>query len=127
MVMKDKDKKFLDYFFPYAILLLVVMVGVASYYRFMIKRDYYVSYNGLCDPAIEKCFTNYEDGVDEKSKYYSKMEKYAPDLYKECGSDITDCKDANECVLGDRNCSKTYCDNNVAEDVCSTPPHYLSQ
>lgn len=122
MSMEDKDTKHNTHFFLYVILLSLFIVSIVSYYRLIIKNDYKVTYKGFCDPAIEKCFVNYEDGTDENSKYYSKMEKYAPDLYKECGSDITNCKEASICVLGDRNCSKTYCDNNVAGDICSTPP-----
>jgi len=119
--MENKDTKHNTHFFLYVILLSLIIVSTISCYRFFIKHDYMVSYNGFCDPAVEKCFVNYEDDTDETSKYYSKMEKYAPDLYKECGSDITNCKDASVCVPGDLNCSKAYCDNS-AGDICSAPP-----
>ena len=120
--MENKDTKHNAHFFIYVILLSLIIVSAISCYRFFIKHDYTVSYDGFCDPVTEKCFINYEDCADAKTKYYSKMEKYAPDLYKQCGSDITNCKEASICVPGDRNCSKTYCDNSVAGDICSTPP-----
>ena len=88
----------------------------------MIKHDYVVGYQGVCDPAIGKCFMNCEDDACTKVDYYSEMQKYEPDLYKECGQDITDCAAASMCLLSDRKCSITYCDKKTSDDnnVCQT-------
>jgi hypothetical protein len=125
--MENNPIKSQNHFFLYIILLFVIVVGTLSYYRFLIKHDYNVSYDGQCDPATESCFVNYGDDEGAESMYYSKMQKYAPDLYRECGSNITDCEEASMCLPGDRNCSRVYCDKNNTEDNCSTPPHYLQE
>ena len=119
--MENKHLKLSNHFFSFILVVLIIVVGTISYYRFMVKHDYLVSYNGACDPSTEKCFMNCEDDACTKIDYYSKVQKYEPDLYSECGSDITDCKDASLCLSDDLNCSITYCDRNVVGDNCSTP------
>lgn len=124
--MENTPIKSRNHFFLYILLVFVVTVGVLSYYRFSVKHDYYVGYNGSCDPSTESCFVQNEDGTDTKSIYFSKMKKYAPDLFRECGSDITNCSEANICLSSDHNCSKIYCDKNIGEDNCSNPPTTLN-
>ena len=116
-----KHLKFRNHFFLYTILLLIIIVSIISYYRFMIKHDYIVSYNGSCDSATQKCFINCEDDACTQIDYYTKIQKYAPDLYNECGSDITNCTDSNLCLSNDRDCSINYCDKNISGNNCSSP------
>lgn len=109
-----------NHFFFYTLAILIFIVGVFSYYRFMIRQDYMVGYEGVCDPATETCFVGCEDDECTEEYYYSKMVKYAPDLYKECGEDITDCEMANACLPGDRDCSVTHCDPMTdGDDACA--------
>lgn len=116
----DIKQNFRDHFFSYTIVALILMVGIFSYYRFMIKQDYLVAYEGTCDPAIETCFIGCEDDECTAEYYYSQMVKYAPDLYEECGEDINDCESANVCLSSDRDCSVTYCDPAVdGDDACA--------
>lgn len=107
-----------EHFFSYIIFLLIVVIGFFSYYRFMIKHDYIVGYQGVCDPSTGKCFMSCEDDACTKPDYYDNVLKYAPDLYKECGTDITNCEDANVCLAGDHKCSITYCDRKNKDDIC---------
>jgi hypothetical protein len=86
----------------------------------MVRQDYLVRYEGTCDATIQKCFIGCEDDACTKESNYSKVVKYAPDIYKECGEDITDCEAANTCLPNDRNCSVTYCDPKI-DDECTTP------
>jgi len=118
----DVKQKIRNHFFFYILVTLIFVVGVFSYHRFMIKQDYMVGYEGVCDPVANenKCFAGCEDDDCTKEYYYSKMVKYAPDLYKECGEDITDCESANSCLPDNRNCSATYCDPEVEGDTCAT-------
>jgi len=118
----DIKQKIRNHFFFYTIAVLVFVVGVFSYYRFMIKQDYMVGYEGVCDPVTEmnKCFAGCNDDDCTEEYYYSKMVKYAPDLYRECGEDITDCEAANSCLPDDRDCSVTYCNPEVEGDSCAT-------
>jgi hypothetical protein len=80
-----------------------------------------VGYEGVCDPVLNigKCFEGCSDDACTEKYYYSKMVKYAPDLYKECGEDITDCEFANACLSDDRDCSVTYCNPEVESDTCA--------
>jgi hypothetical protein len=111
-------KRFPDYFFLYLITVIAVVVSAISYYHFIIKQDYIVWYEGSCDPTTEKCFVGCSDDACTEEYYYSKVQKYAPDLYKECGKDITDCANANVCLISDRGCYIVYCNVEVDGDVC---------
>jgi len=98
----------------------VVVTSVVSYYRFMIKHDYVVGYEGVCDPTVEQCFIGCDDDACTEEYYYSKMQKYTPDLYAECGKDITDCEAASVCLPEDRDCSITFCNPEIdGSDACS--------
>lgn len=114
----DIKQNFRNYFFFYIIVILIFCAGVFSYHRFMIKQDYIVGYEGTCDPVsnTNKCFEGCDDDACAEKHYYSKMVKYASDLYKECGEDITDCESANSCLPGDHDCSVVYC-NPEAKDL----------
>ena len=118
--METKHLNFRNYFFSIILITLIIVVGVISYYRFIVKHDYIVGYEGVCDPTTEKCFVGVDD-TSGKEYYYSKVQKYEPDLYKECGKDITDCKDASVCLPSDRKCSITYCDSKIDGSACDIP------
>ena len=116
------NQNFRNHFFLYVIVTLIFIVGVFSYHRFIIKQDYIVGYEGVCDPAVNtsKCFEACDDDACTEKHYYLKMVKYAPDLRKECGEDITDCESANSCLPDDHDCSAVYCDPEVEGDTCAT-------
>lgn len=117
----DIKQNFRNYFFFYTLVGFVFLAGIFSYNRFMIRQDYMVWYEGSCDPIISatKCFQGCADDACTEVYYYSKMLKYAPDLYRECGKDITDCESANSCLPGNRQCSVTYCDSKIEGDTCA--------
>lgn len=114
-------QKILDHLFIYVLVVLIGIAGIFSYHRFMINRDYMVGYEGVCDPAVNlnKCFEGCDDDDCIQKHYYVKMVKYAPDLYNECGEDITDCESANMCLPDDRDCSVVYCDSEVEQANCA--------
>jgi len=101
---------FCEHIFSFILFPLIIIVSIISYSRFMVNHDYMVSYEGACDPTLEKCFVGCEDDSCINEYYYSEMQKYAADLYMECGNDITDCESANICLPEDSGCSITYCD-----------------
>jgi hypothetical protein len=119
--MKKGNKHFQNYFLIYFLVISTVIVGSISFYRFMVKGDYIVGYEGECSPGAGSCFTGCEDDACTQTYYYTLMKKYAPDLYRECGADITDCDDASICLPDDRDCSVTYCDDNASNDTCFDP------
>jgi len=61
---------------------------------------------------------NCEDDACTKVDYYDNVIKYAPDLFNECGGDITDCEVASRCLPSDHKCSISYCDKNNSNDTC---------
>lgn len=86
----------------------------------MVKYDYLIEYEGECDPATQECFIGCEDDACSEEYYYVKVQKYAADLYAECGKDITDCESANTCLADDRECSIIYCDAETDGGGCET-------
>jgi hypothetical protein len=113
---------FRQHFFLYILVPLVVLMAIASYYRFMVAHDYVVEYEGDCDPVTQNCFVGCDDDECTEEYYYSRVQKYAADVNRECGPDITDCESAMICLPDERSCSITYCNaETVGEDeVCET-------
>ncbi len=96
---------------------VIVLVGAFSYYRFMVEHDYMVTYKGICDPRVDSCYIGCENDACESIYPYMTVEKYAADLYTQCGADITDCKAANLCVEGELSCTITFCDASIDECI----------
>ena len=105
-------KHFSNHIFFYSIVLCLVITIIASFYRFIIKNDYLVYYESPCDPNTKSCF----ESCDDNCTYYMKVQKYAPDVFVQCGKDITDCKSASVCLPSDRKCSITYCNPKIDEN-----------
>jgi len=82
----------------------------------MIIKNYIVLYQGDCDPAIERCFASCTDGTCQQQQYYMKVQKYVPDVYAECGSDMVGCAKANMCLPSDMKCSITYCSSSITSN-----------
>ncbi len=120
-IMKSKRINFQSFLFWGVVVVAALVAGIFSYNRFLIKNDYMVGYEGECDPSFESCFVGCEDDECTQEYYYTEVQKYAPDLYKECGKDITDCDAANICLPEDNNCSVTYCNPETAneDEACS--------
>lgn len=110
----------LDHILSCVLVLLLVFLVCASYYRFMVVHDYLVSYQGTCDPALNSCFVQCNDDACTDKEYYDNVQKYEPDIYAECGKDITDCAAARQCLPQDgQKCSITYCDPAVGGNTCA--------
>lgn len=108
-----------EHFFQITIILFVALFIGASYVRFMVNHDYTVAYEGECDPYTQICFVGCEDDECTTEYYYSQMQKYAPNLYEQCGPDITDCEDAYACLPEDgEHCSITFCSPEIDGESC---------
>lgn len=103
----------------YVLVPFTLLFVCVSFFRFMVMHDYVIGYEAQCDPQEHRCFVGCEDDECTATYDYAKAEKYAPDLMRECGEDVTDCDAANQCLAGDRNCSITYCEEG-GEDECSS-------
>ena len=117
----DLKKKARNNFFINTIVTLIIITAVFSYFRFIVRNDYLVGYEGVCDPGAGQgnCFVGCNDDTCDDKYYYSKVVKYSPDLFSECGQDITGCPSANICLKDDRFCSVTYCDPLLSNDECA--------
>lgn len=113
--------KYKEHPLKYILIPLIFIISIVSFYRFVIRQDYLVRYEGVCDPTTDKCFLGCEDDACTQEYNYSKVVKYAPDIYSECGDNITDCEAASICLPSDRMCSITYCDTSVDGDICTIP------
>jgi hypothetical protein len=106
-------------FLFYLLILLTILLIGTSFVRFMILHDYMVAYEGECNPYTQDCFVGCEDEECSRKYYYSKIQKYAPDVYMQCGEDITDCAEANICLEENGSkCNVTYCDPKIDGDEC---------
>lgn len=95
---------------------LCVLAAFASLYRFVLVHNYIVEYEGVCDPATGHCFVGCDNDACTEQHFYTKMRKYVPDIYAECGADVTGCAKASVCLPGDRSCSVSYCAPQTVRD-----------
>jgi len=103
----------------YILVPLVVLLIGSSYVRFIVLHDYLVAYEGECDPYTKDCFIGCEDEECTEEYYYTKVQKYAADVYTQCGKDVTDCDAASMCLSQDtQECSVTYCDPEYDGEDC---------
>ena len=96
-----------------------VLAMSASYVRFVINKDYIVEYKTECYPETDSCFIECEDDECNEVSYYVKLQKDAKSLFKQCGDNITECKDSLYCMENDVYCKITYCDA-YADKECSS-------
>lgn len=108
------------HFFSVTVIMLLLLLVLASYYRFMITKDYLVSYEGECDPEIENCFVDCEDEECTSEYYYTIIEREAVEIEELCGTDILECEAANYCQDNVEICSITYCDLEIDGEACET-------
>jgi len=99
------------------LLSLIVFLVTSSYVRFIDGKNYLVEYEGSCDPLKSTCFAACEDDSCGNLYYYTQVTKQAKDLYRECGSDITDCDSASFCLDSDKHCSVIFCDPATAGET----------
>lgn len=96
-------------------LLLVVVIPIllittaASYYRFYILDDFFVAYEGDCDPETASCFVGCDNDDCSEVYYYNLIERHAAEIRTVCGTDITDCNQAMSCPDTDAHCQITFC------------------
>lgn len=100
-----------QHFLKLTIIPLIILAIAASFYRFMILKDYDISYEIECDPYSENCyvFCEEEDTDCTDPYYYNYVTRHASDIFPLCGNDVTDCEAANYCTEGESLCYVDYC------------------
>lgn len=137
------DKKSKIFFLVF--LLLIIGSVALTYWRIMVKRDYIISAQTSCDPALESCFVyecDPEDPEDpecatlpeeERISYYKLIDKNAKNIPlcdAEAESDSAEagkCPKELTCEEGEEECETILCDDsNVPEgESCNDPEQYL--
>src|SRR3989344_4651117 len=129
--MDKKSKIFFLVFF-----LLIVGSVAATYYRYVVARDYIIQSETDCDPYTEACFVyvcDPEAGEEctgdpiEDTSYYKLINRNAKHI-PSCDPAEEGC-DVWVCPPGEADCSFTLCDEAAAEDgaVCNDPIAYSLQ
>ncbi len=125
---------FLRNILAYTVIPLLIFTMAASYYRFVVLDDYLVSYKMDCDPTVASCYLGCQDLIIADISdcptadvfYYTKVERYAADLIKLCGENITACPFANTCTNQERSCSISFCDPQKIGSICDPVDHRSS-
>lgn len=127
--MDKKSKIFFIVFF----LLIAGSVG-ASYYKFIVKRDYIIEAQADCDPYAKKCFVYVCDPAageectgnpEEDTSYYKIIRRNAQNIPL-CDPAKEGC-DALVCPSGEPECEIAFCDQEKAKESeveCSDPEVY---
>lgn len=111
----------------------VLMLGsiTVTYYRYIVKRDYIIQAQAICDPYTEKCFVyvcDPETGEEctgdpvEDTSYYKLINRNAKNIPL-CDPNDENC-DALVCPEGEADCSFTLCDSTEEGIVCNDPAAY---
>lgn len=116
--MDIKHIHFRDHILFFTLVPLIILISIFSYYRFFISNDYVIKYEAECDPFIADCFVGCEDEECAEEYYYFYVQKYAANLYQQCGEDITDCETASVCLPSESKCSIIYCNTETDGDLC---------
>jgi len=117
--------------------LLILGSVAATYWRIVVKRDYIISAQQECDPAVEVCFVSECDPEDpedlecaglpeeERITYYKIIKKNAKNIPL-CDPYGNECPKTLECGVGEAECEFEYCtEENVPEgEECSDPETY---
>lgn len=106
---------FKRFFLIYTLLPLFILAAAGSFFRFQILSDYMVTYEGWCDEYTEECFIGCEDDECSEEYYFTYVSRHANNILALCGSDITDCEDADYCQEEENKCQVEYCDAEVDE------------
>lgn len=109
----DKKSKVLFFVLFFAVL---TAVGL-SFYKYVIKMDYYLKIQVDCNPAKERCFTA------EEETYYKIIMKKAY-LIPDCDPEDAQCPSIN--CENDEICQEVFCDegNVSAGETCNDPTAY---
>ena len=115
--MDKKSKILLLVFF-----ILIILAVTLTFYRVMVAKDYLISTEVACDPAIEKCFQRLCDPETEECAnadnpemiYYKILEKNYKNI-KPCDPADENCQNLT-CEPGEKDCQEILCDENALEE-----------
>ena len=103
--------------FNYVILIITIIMfltGGYRYYQYIIKQNYILEINTICDSNISNCFTSSEDLSFGQNPYekVNIVERYAPKCLEEHNCNSFSCP----LGLSSDLCEITYCSNDTKAD-----------
>lgn len=135
----DKKSKILIWVF----IILIIGAVVASYYRYMVKKDYIVEGQTDCDPYSEECFVWQCDpeaaddsdeactGDAEEDAWYFKVARRNAMNIPLCDPNIDEECDPWTCAEGEKDCEEIFCtEENMEEQyasACNDPAVYSEE
>lgn len=126
------DKKSKILFLVFSVVL--VSSVLATYYRYIVMKDYIIEAQVNCDPMVEACFVlvcDPENGEEctgnpeEDTSYYKILHRNAKYIPL-CDPQAADCLVAS-CQSAEEDCSVTFCDASMEDVVCSDPDTYMQE
>lgn len=126
------DKKSKIFFLVFSFLLIGSVL--ATYYRYIIVKDYVIEAQVSCDPMVEKCFIlvcDSESGEEctgnseEDTSYYKLLHRNAKNIPL-CDPQESDCL-VSVCQAGEEDCRVVFCDASMEDSICSDPETYMNE
>ena len=127
------DKKSKIFFFVF--FCLAFAMSVVSFYKYYIKKDFYIKAETECDPIKEKCFVyacdpssdeNCPENESERTSYYKYVEKKAFAIQSEEGSELDAEEGSALTCKPNEDCKEILCDETTLEEgiECNNPLEY---
>ncbi|MDD4409827.1 MAG: hypothetical protein PHW52_04215 [Candidatus Pacebacteria bacterium] len=119
----DKKTKKLYMFF---IIFLLIMI-LASFYKYFIVKDYYIKIRVDCDPRTESCFVARCDEEDSECEENANKRLFYYKMLKKKAFDIPSCYNTGECLSINCNdiedCIEILCseDKLTEGESCNSP------
>ncbi len=112
----------------------IVLAGsvLATYYKYIVIRDYIIEAQINCDQTMEACFISVCDpdngeecagNLQEDITYFKILHRNAKNI-PICDPEAAGCL-ASSCQSMEEDCFVTLCDSSVEDAVCSDPDIYL--
>jgi hypothetical protein len=123
------DKKSKILFLVFGLLLAGSLL--ATYYRYIVVKDYVIEAQVNCDPLTEQCFVVVCDpemgeecsgNREEDTSYYKILHRNARHI-PACNPEAPDCP-VTACQVGEEGCFVILCDPSVEGATCSDPETY---
>lgn len=107
---------FKKHFLKFTLVPLFILSILACYFRFVVHKDYLITFESDCDPYLEKCFVGCEDEECNEEYFYTLMTREATEVEDLCGVDITECDEVYSCPLNrEVFCQVEYCSDITGE------------
>lgn len=88
----------------------------------MVTGDYLVSYEVDCNPIQNNCYVGCDNEDCTEEYYYAYITRHNNAVEALCGTDITNCADAQSCSTNESKCSISFCSDETCDSINTTEP-----